>query len=72
LRIEAQRERIAIVVPARALGLPCREGPKRLHLGDSSRRRFTRARARNADRRSGELGAFRAVVNEPPPGSVKK
>ena len=49
LRIEAQAQRVAIVIADRALGLPGRERPERPQLGDDGRRRL--ARARHARRR---------------------
>ena len=50
LRIEAQAQRIAIVVADRALGLPGRERPERQELGDDRRRRSARARPPDARR----------------------
>ena len=47
MRIEAQAQRIAIVIADRALGLPGRERPERQQLGDDGRRRLA-ARPRRA------------------------
>src|SRR4029077_5773022 len=51
LRIEAQPERVAIVIADRALGLPGRESAERSQLGDHRRHRVARAGTRDLDRR---------------------
>src|SRR5262245_53285235 len=50
-RIEAQPQRIAIVIADRALGLPGREGTEWPHFGDDGRYRLARTRTGDLDRR---------------------
>src|SRR5262249_28439556 len=69
-RIEAQAQRISIMIPDRALGLPSCERPERHQLGNDGRCRFARARAGDLylrPHREAEQENFPPVARQPLP-----